>query len=89
MALCSCHTRAEETRSFGEAGRRKRLGLARLNADAAKAPGWVRNVAAAKFDPAGDRKFRDYKLGTFGAASEAKRIDPVAHLTDKAARGER
>jgi hypothetical protein len=60
----------------------------RMKANAAKAPGWVRSVAAAKFDPAGERKFRDYKLGTFGAASEVKRIDPATYLAEKAARGE-
>ncbi|MGO8023069.1 hypothetical protein [Rhizobium leguminosarum] len=59
-----------------------------MQANAAKAPGWVRSVAAAKFDPAGERKFRDYKLGTFGAASEVKRIDPATYLAEKAARGE-
>ncbi|MBB4250869.1 hypothetical protein [Rhizobium sp. BK008] len=56
----------------------------RMNANAAKAPGWVRSVAASKFDPAGERKFRDYKLGTFGAASEVKRIDPAVYLAEKA-----
>ncbi|TAX71793.1 hypothetical protein ELI03_08610 [Rhizobium leguminosarum] len=60
----------------------------RMKANAAKAPGWVRSVAAAKFDPAGERKFRDYKLGTFGAATEVKRIDPATYLAEKAARGE-
>lgn len=57
--------------------------------NAAKAPRWVRGVAAAKFDPAGERKFRDHKLGTFGPASEVKRIDPAAYLAEKAARGDR
>lgn len=60
----------------------------RMKVNAAKAPGWVRTVAAVKFDPAGERKFRDYKLGTFGAASEVKRIDPATYLAEKAARGE-
>lgn len=60
----------------------------RMKVNAAKAPAWVRSVAAAKFDPAGERKFRDYKLGTFGAASEVKRIDPATYLAEKAARGE-
>ncbi|OYD03710.1 hypothetical protein [Rhizobium sp. N4311] len=60
----------------------------RMKVNAAKAPSWVRSVAAVKFDPAGERKFRDYKLGTFGAASEVKRIDPATYLAEKAARGE-
>ncbi|MBY4589463.1 hypothetical protein [Rhizobium redzepovicii] len=60
----------------------------RMKVSAAKAPGWVRSVAAVKFDPSGERKFRDHKLGTFGAASEVKRIDPATYLAEKAARGE-
>ncbi len=59
-----------------------------LMANAGKAVGWVRSIAAAKFDPVGERAYRDYKLGTFGAASEVKRIDPAAYLAEKATRGE-
>ncbi|UIK05025.1 hypothetical protein [Neorhizobium galegae] len=59
----------------------------RMKVDAAKAPTWVRSVAAANFDPAGARSFRDHKLGTFGPASEVKRIDPAEYLAAKA-RGE-
>jgi hypothetical protein len=59
----------------------------RMRINAAKAPGWVRTVAAIKFDPAGERQFRDQRLGTFGAASEVKRIDPAEYLAAKA-RGE-
>lgn len=58
----------------------------RMKVNAAKAPGWVRSVAAANFDPAGERAYRDYKLGTFGAASDVKRIDPATYLAEKAAR---
>lgn len=36
----------------------------------------------------GERKFRDHKLGTFGAASDVKRIDPALYLAEKSARGE-
>ncbi|AVA20660.1 hypothetical protein [Rhizobium sp. NXC24] len=61
----------------------------RMKVNAAKAPGWVRSVAAAKFDPAGERTYRDHRLGTFGPASEVKRIDPAVYLAEKAARGER
>ncbi|NLS07628.1 hypothetical protein HGP14_30660 [Rhizobium sp. P32RR-XVIII] len=60
-----------------------------MKRDAHKAVGWVRDIASAKFDPQATRKFRDHKLGTFGAASEVKRIDPAAYLAEKAARGER
>lgn len=59
-----------------------------MKRDAHNAVGWVRTVGARKFDPAGERKYRDYKLGTFGAASEVKRIDPAVYLAEKAARGE-
>ncbi|MDE4619617.1 hypothetical protein [Sinorhizobium meliloti] len=60
----------------------------RMKVNAAKAPTWIRNVAAAKFDPAGVRAYRDAKLGTFGAASEVRRIDPAEYLAEKARRGE-
>jgi hypothetical protein len=59
----------------------------RMKVNASKAVGWIRGVAAAKFDPAGERAYRDSKLGTFGAASEVKRIDPAEYLAAKA-RGE-
>ncbi|ULJ74412.1 hypothetical protein [Rhizobium gallicum] len=59
-----------------------------MKTNAAKAPGWLRIVAAKTFDPVGERKYRDYLLGTFGAASEMKRIDPAIYLAEKAAKGE-
>ena len=59
-----------------------------MKVNAGKTAGWVRDVAAAKFDPAAKRAYRDQKLGTFGAASEVKRIDPAEYLAAKA-RGER
>lgn len=43
---------------------------------ASKAPNWLRTGAAAHFDPHGDREHRNRKLGTFGAASEVRHIDP-------------
>lgn len=55
-----------------------------MMANAGKAVGWVRSIAAVKFDPAGERAFRDNKLGTFGAASDVRRIDPAAYLAEKA-----
>ncbi len=57
-----------------------------MKRDALKAVGWVRDIASAKFDPQAVRKFRAHKLGTFGAASEVKRIDPAAYLAGKANR---
>ncbi|WP_028748002.1 hypothetical protein [Rhizobium mesoamericanum] len=67
-----------------KAKRQQELQDRQMMANAGKAVGWVRSIAAAKFDPAGDRAYRDYKLGTFGAASEVKRIDPAAYLAEKA-----
>jgi hypothetical protein len=55
----------------------------RMKANAAKAVGWVRAVAAVKFDPAAERAYRDSKLGTFGAASEVRHIDPAEYLASK------
>lgn len=48
----------------------------RMKRNAAKAPRWLRDIAAANFDPQGVRKHREAKLGTFGAASEVRHIDP-------------
>lgn len=59
-----------------------------MKVNAEKAVGWVRTVAAAKFDPVAKRAYRDHKLGTFGAASEVRKIDPAQYLAEKAARGE-
>ncbi|WP_320194978.1 hypothetical protein RMR10_011995 [Agrobacterium rosae] len=60
-----------------------------IKANAAKATGWIKRVAIGKFDPKGESAYRDYKLGTFGAASEVRRIDPAQYMAEKAARGER
>jgi hypothetical protein len=60
----------------------------RMKINAAKAPGWIRGMAMGKFDPAGKRKYRDQKLGTFGAASEVRRIDPAEYLAEKTAKGQ-
>lgn len=51
---------------------------------AAKAPRWIRDIATTKFDPHGERQHKDQKLGTFGAASEVRRIDPAEYLKMKA-----
>lgn len=42
----------------------------------AKAPAWLRTGAAATFDPQGTREFRAKQLGTSGAASDVRRMDP-------------
>ena len=60
----------------------------KMRREAAKAPGWVRSIAAAKFDPNANRQYRDYKLGTLGPASEVRRIDPAVYLAEQAAKSE-
>ncbi|WP_276120359.1 hypothetical protein [Pararhizobium qamdonense] len=60
----------------------------RLKVNAGKAVGWIRSGAMGKFDPAAERSYRVHQLGTFGAASEVKHIDPTVYLAEKAARGE-
>lgn len=60
----------------------------KIKANAAKATGWIKKAAIGKFDPKGESVYRDYKLGTFGAASEVRRIDPAQYLAEKSARGE-
>ncbi|PZM07597.1 hypothetical protein [Rhizobium tubonense] len=64
--------------------RKEKRAAKQMKRDAHKAVGWVRDIASAKFDPEANRVYRDYKLGTFGAASEVKRIDPAAYLAEKA-----
>lgn len=51
---------------------------------AAKAPRWVRDIAAADFDPHGARRYRESKLGTFGAASEVRHIAPTPAEQERA-----
>lgn len=65
---------AKNGRSKGKAKLDRKTSIA-----ANKAPGWLRTIGAAKFSPAERRVFRDYKLGTFGPASEVRRIDPAEY----------
>lgn len=43
---------------------------------AAKAPAYIRDIAASKWTKAKAAKHARRKLGTFGPASEVRRIDP-------------
>ena len=43
---------------------------------AAKAPRWLRDIASTESNPSEMRKHRDRKLGSFGAASSVRKIDP-------------
>lgn len=61
-------------------GRKAKRQAKKMKRAAAKAPTWVRTIAAAKFDPIGKRQYRDSQLGTFGAASPVRRIDPAEYL---------
>lgn len=54
-----------------------------MKRDAAKAPGWLRTGAAAKFDPNGNRQYRDHKLGTLGPASECRKVPIDEYLKAK------
>lgn len=56
----------------------KKRRLKQMKRAAGKAPRWVRDIAAAHFDPHGVREYRNSKLGTFGAASEVRHIDPAS-----------
>lgn len=81
----------EHNRKKGKQHKKERLAAkqeAQIKANAAKATGWIKKAAIGKFDPNGNRQYRDYKLGTFGAASEVRKIDPAQYLAEKAARGE-
>ena len=81
----------EHNRKKGKQHKKERLAAkkeAQIKANAAKATGWIKKAAIGEFDPNGSRQYRDYKLGTFGAASEVRKIDPEQYLAEKAARGE-
>lgn len=68
------HKRAAKNRKM------KNRKAKRMQINAAQAPTWVRTIAAAKFDPNGTRQYRDSQLGTFGAASPIRHIDPAEYL---------
>ncbi|NTJ63516.1 hypothetical protein G6M50_38210 [Agrobacterium rhizogenes] len=72
---------ARRKQSKGKLGHKEKVA-------AAKAPNWLRTAAASKVDPAAERQYRDSQLGSFGAASEVRRIDPTEYLKAKEA-GER
>lgn len=75
---------SEKERKEQKHRRRPVKGLShRQRVAAAKAPAWVRAAGASKFDPAAEKAFRDSRLGTFGPASEVKRIAPADYLAAK------
>ncbi|MCF6124374.1 hypothetical protein EN904_14815 [Mesorhizobium sp. M7A.F.Ca.CA.001.07.2.1] len=55
----------------------------RLKINAAKAPGWLRKGASAKFDPQAKRAFSTSQLGTFGAASPVRHVNINDYLASK------
>ncbi|TIP06638.1 MAG: hypothetical protein E5X72_00030 [Mesorhizobium sp.] len=70
-----------ETKPKSKKGKRQ---AKRMKRAAAKAPKWLRTGAAATFDPQGNRAYREWQLGTFGAASPVRRVDPAEYLKGKA-----
>ncbi|WP_181176946.1 hypothetical protein [Mesorhizobium sp. B2-6-4] len=64
--------------------RKEKRQAKKMKRAAAKAPTWIRKAAAAKFDPQGSRVYREWQLGTFGAASPVRHIDPAEYLKGKA-----
>ncbi|NHT77535.1 hypothetical protein G8E10_17615 [Rhizobiaceae bacterium CRRU44] len=70
----------------GKPPRRKYDGTpsaARLAKQADAAPGWIRDASIAHFDPHADREYRESRLGTFGPASEVRKIDPATWLAEQ------
>lgn len=64
--------------------RKEKRQAKKMKRAAAKAPAWLRTGAAATFDPHGKRVFREWQLGTFGAASPVRKIDPADYVAGKA-----
>ncbi len=76
----------EHNRKSGKKRKKERSAAkeaAQVKANAAKATGWIKKAAIGKFDPNAKRVYRDHKLGTFGPASEVRRIDPAQYLAEK------
>ncbi|RVD66772.1 hypothetical protein EN750_01900 [Mesorhizobium sp. M7A.F.Ca.ET.027.03.2.1] len=72
-------TRQQKKRAAKNRTRKDRKAK-RMQINAAKASAWIRSIAAANFDPNGLRKYRHAQLGTFGAASAVRHIDPAEYL---------
>lgn len=60
--------------------KKQRKAERRLKVNAAKAPGWLRKGASAKFDPQGKRTYTASQLGTFGPASAVRQISVADYL---------
>ncbi|PSJ55794.1 hypothetical protein [Pseudaminobacter soli (ex Li et al. 2025)] len=65
-------------------GKPSRKAVKQMKRAAAKAPGWVRKIAAAHYDPLATRAYQDSKFGKLGGASPVRRIDPAEYLAEKA-----
>ncbi|TPM33720.1 hypothetical protein FJ955_02980 [Mesorhizobium sp. B2-2-2] len=70
-----------------KSARKEKCRAKKMKRAAAKAPRWVRDIAAAKFDPQAKRQHREWQLGTFGAASPVRKIDPAEYLAAKEVAG--
>ncbi|MBZ9888959.1 hypothetical protein LB559_13500 [Mesorhizobium sp. BR1-1-3] len=75
---------AKASRKAKREAKKQRKAEHRLKVNAAKAPGWLRKGASGKFDPQGRRVYREWQLGTFGAASPVRQVDPAEYLKGKA-----
>lgn len=62
----------EERLSKGNKSKKRR----KMLRGAARAPAWLRDCAASKWGIEHQRRHRSRQLGTFGAASPVRRIDP-------------
>lgn len=70
--------KARKKRPHGSA---KAAKLGRKSEKAArKAPAWLRTIGATKFDRVEQQVYRDHKLGTFGPASQVRKISVEDYL---------
>ncbi|MBZ9693915.1 hypothetical protein [Mesorhizobium sp. CO1-1-9] len=74
---------AEAGRIPQKASRKAKRQAKKMKRAAAKAPAWLRKGASAKFDAQGNRAFATSQLGTFGAASPVRHIDPADYLASQ------
>lgn len=74
---------AKPSRKAKQEAKKQRKAEHRLRGNAAKAPGWLRKGASAKFDPKGKRAFNTSQLGTFGAASAVRQVSVADYLASK------
>ncbi|MER8464192.1 hypothetical protein [Mesorhizobium sp. M1396] len=77
------HPKRNEARKAKREAKKQRKAENRMKINAAKAPGWLRKGASAKFDPQGKRAFETSVLGTFGPASAVRLVNIDDYLASK------